>query len=227
LNDFKEIGSTPNLLVKRKYVTKKPVRLDNDTDTAANVLSSMNADGTPMNKKKSRQDDEDDDADIYDTTTRSNNVSMMNKTKFCFTDADDKKIIEAHTNYTTSDTEQMHTETGILKKWQYVADFLNNGATAHQVGRRWREKLDPNLSALKSGTFSNEEDERLLHLIEEHASDGRGGGRNWTSIAAKMNRRSKECEHRGATLLAKHQKQGNYYKTDIYLHILYILIDLQ
>ena len=183
----------------------KILNLDYSIDSAATVLTSMLDPG--MKKRRRDGGDEESEYDFEDERR----ASMGGiRPKFCFTEADDRKILEACANYAATESEHMQTETGILKKWQYVADYLNNGATAHQVGRRWREKLDPALSMLKSGTFSSEEDEKLLRLIEEHSCDGRGGGKNWTLIAAKLNRRAKECEHRGATLLAKHHKQGSF-----------------
>lgn len=133
------------------------------------------------------------------------------KSKVLFSEADDRKIIEAVNAYTAAtEAESSSREHEFVKKWQFVASYLNNGITAHQAGRRWRERLDPKILALKSGTFTPEEDDRLLRLIDEHATDGRGGGKNWSAIAAKMNRRAKECEHRGSTLISKHHKQGSF-----------------
>lgn len=239
----------PVSLGKRRFLSKKGGgRLENnDTDTAANVLSSLGSDGKKKrissegNEEGLGEGHEEDEleTDVLDagfdsergngssngrggnhhhhqhssssqSSQRQSSSSSTTKAKFCFNEADDRKILEAYHAYGCNDHDSLQSETGIMKKWQFVADYLNNGATAHQVGRRWREKLDPQLANLRSGTFNQEEDEKLIRLIEEHMSDGRGGGKNWTAIAAKMNRKPKECEHRGATLMSKHQKQGSF-----------------
>lgn len=199
------------MLEKKRLAMKKML---DEGDSAVSLLSNL---GDAQTKKRMRKSEtghhlkgHDDLGDLDDIEGFLANKGLLTKPKFSFSEADDRKIIEAYNNYTAVENDHLHAEGGLLKKWQYVAEYLNNGATAHQVGRRWREKLDPALSALKSGTFTPEEDEKLLRLIEEHSSDGRGGGKNWTAICSKMNRKAKECEHRGATLMAKHLKQGAF-----------------
>lgn len=87
---------------------------------------------------------------------------------------------------------------GIARRWKLIAELVET-RSAGQCSQRWHKRLRPELSDVNRGTWSDDEDEKLRALVNEHkAKHGIEILGMWKGISRDMNykRTPKQCRER-------------------------------